>query len=865
MDREIHLVHETRYLFNSNGRRAVSVDGYSMKTSLILLVLQLACAFLNAQTPVLSDADIDSQAVIILHKLTLEQKLQLLGGQDRKYIRGIPEAGIPKVRMSDGPFGVGSTVIGGRPSLPANNYAAGIALAASWDTDLARLVGESLGKDARARGVGILLAPGVNLYRSPLNGRNFEYFGEDPFLATEIAVPYIEGIQSQGVIATIKHLVANNSEYDRHNTDAVVEEQALHELYLPAFEAAVKDAHVGAIMDSYNSLNGVHLTENCPINVDLLRKRWGFQGILMSDWDATYDGVRAAQCGLDIEMPFAKYMTVSTLRDALQKEKITEGTIDEKILHILRTEIRFGLLDRNKRDLDIPVYGNIAHDIALRSSLESIVLLKNRGNLLPLSSSNIKTLAVIGPDAYPAVPGGGGSSSVVSFSPKSFLTGIADYLGDKTRVLYQPGLPALQAIFAETTFDGNDPAKSLTFEEFDNPEYAGLPIRQSVDAHIDQWHQETWAPPQTSRRYLRWKGSYTPKTTGDYILLAGAFSADTYDALIDGKYLMSQPEREGQAPQFRIVHLTEKHPIQVEIRYHPGNSTLRMGFGIRGVQNLILPEALEVAQNADAVVLFVGFDSTTEGEGYDRSFSLPWGQDALIRAVATENKNVIVDLTAGGGVDVKSWINQVPVLLHSWYLGQEAGDAMAKVIFGEVSPEGRLPITLDKSWEDNPTHNSYYASGSSNDVAYKEGLFLGYRYYASAQMQPLYPFGYGLTYTAFDLNNMTVENSSKMNVIKVSCDIANIGLRAGVDVVQLYVGLSVPDSRRPTKELKAFQKVRLQPKEVQHLTFTLNERALSYYDAGIHDWRRAYGKIRLYVGDSSTDTPLSAIVDDETQ
>ena len=313
----------------------------------------------------------------MVQKLTLEQKIALIGGEDSMYIRAEPSIGFPRLKMSDGPLGV-------RTWGPSTAYAAGIGLAASWDRALAEKVGVGLGEDARARGVNFLLGPGVNIYREPMNGRNFEYFGEDPFLAGQIAVNYIDGVQSQGVSATVKHFDANNSEYDRQRSNSVIDERTLHEIYLPAFEAAVKQGHVGAVMDSYNLINGEHATQNAYLNIQVLRKEWGFRGILMSDWGAAHDGIADANGGLDLEMPDAKYMTAATLMPAIKSGQVTEATIDQKVRRILRTAMQFGFLDRDQLDPSISLYNQHGDAIALQSAEEGAVLLKNENHLLPL-------------------------------------------------------------------------------------------------------------------------------------------------------------------------------------------------------------------------------------------------------------------------------------------------------------------------------------------------------------------------------------------------------------------------------------------------------------------------------------------------
>ena len=376
----------------------------------------------------------------MVRKLTLEQKIALIGGEDSMFIRSEPSIGLPRLKMSDGPMGV-------RTWGPSTAYAAGIGLAASWDRSLAEKVGAMLGEDARARGVNFLLAPAVNIYRAPMNGRNFEYFGEDPYLAGQIAVGYIDGVQSQGVSATVKHFALNNAEYDRHNQNSVADERTLREIYLPAFEAAVKEGHVGAVMDSYNLVNGEHSTQNQFLNIEVLRKDWGFRGILMSDWGATYDGIAAANNGLDLEMPSAKFMTATTLLPAIKDGRVPETVVDEKVRRILRTALQFGFLDRDQAGLNIPLYNPQGSAVALESAEEGAVLLKNEGNLLPLDRNAIHSIAVLGPDAYPAVPGGGGSSHVEAFAPVSFLTGLSDALYPGTKVYWNSGIQSPEDIF----------------------------------------------------------------------------------------------------------------------------------------------------------------------------------------------------------------------------------------------------------------------------------------------------------------------------------------------------------------------------------------------------------------------------------
>ena len=696
--------------------------------SLFLALLLAGCLSVSAQAPAPDSPAIEAQAHAMIAKLTLEQKIELLGGVDNMFTRPMPSISLPQFKMSDASVGV-------RTWGPTTAYAGGVALAATWDTDFARKLGESLGRDARARNVNFLLGPGVNIARSPLSGRNFEYLSEDPFLNAALVVPFIEGVQSQGVAATVKHFALNDQEFNRHNASADVDERTMREIYLPAFEAAVTKAHVDAVMDSYNLVNGVHSTQNDFLNLKLLRGEWGFQGVLMSDWDATYDGVAAVNNGLDLEMPSPKFMNAKNLVPAVQSGQVKESTINEHLLRLFRTELRYGFTDRPQFDPADSTYSVRDRSVALQGALESITLLKNEGNLLPLDPHKVKSIAIIGPDAYPAVTGGGGSSEAHAFEPVSIVTGIANLLGPDVHIFYSAGIP-------------------------------------------------------------------------------------------DG----------------------------------PGQKEL-------------------VAQ-ADAVILSVGFSAATEREGADRTFTLPPGEDALIETVAAINPRTIVTITAGGGVDTSRWLDKVPVLLHTWYPGQEGGTAVAQILFGQHDPEAKLPVSFDRSWDQNPSSKWYNgdpkdnttlhtigADGQPKDytiehIKYGDKLMVGYRYWTTTGKHPLFPFGFGLSYTTFSFSKLDVPASAASgSAVNVSFDVTNAGSVAGADVAQLYVSDPSAQVDRPERELKGFAKVRLDPGETRPVTISLDARAFSYWDEPAQKWIIDPGKFIIRVGDSSENTPLQADID----
>jgi len=708
--------------------------------ALVFASISPLCLELRAQAPVPDSPDLSAQAHALLSKLTLEQKIELLGGIDNMFTRPMPAIGLPRFKMSDASVGV-------RTWGPTTAYAGGSALAASWDTDLARKLGEALGRDARARNVNFLLGPGVNIARSPLSGRNFEYLSEDPFLNSALVVPFIEGVQSQGVIATVKHYALNDQEFNRHNASSDVDERTMREIYLPTFEAAVTKAHVDAVMNSYNLVNGVHATQNDFLNLKVLKGEWGFEGILMSDWDSTYDGVAACNNGLDLEMPSPKFMNAGNLLPAVRAGQVKESTIDEHVLRLLRAELRYGFTARPQFDPADSTYSVADRALALEEALDSITLLKNDGRLLPLDLWKIKNIAIIGPDAYPAVTGGGGSSEAHAFEPISILTGIANS---------SPG-------WAWIRFTG----------------LAGLP---GPDMHVF--------------------------------------------------YSASMPDTDA--------------------------------------------EKKAVAQ-ADVVIVAVGFDAKTEREDHDRTFTLPAGQDALIEQAVRLNPRTIVLLTGGGGMDVSRWIDKVPALLHVYYPGQEGGTAVGMILFGQRNPEGKLPVSFDRSWDANPSAKWYYGDPKDNTtlhttgedgkpldytiehIKYGDKLMVGYRYWTTTGGHPLYPFGYGLSYTTFAFSKLDAPASAAAGAtVSVSFDVTNTGNVAGADVAQLYVSDPSAHVDRPERELKGFAKVRLAPGETRHVTLSLDARAFSYWDEAAHKWTIDPGKFVIRVGDSSENTPLSA-------
>ena len=809
-----------------------------------------------AQSPQADSAAIRARVNAIVHKMTLEEKLEYIGGTGFA-VRAMPGLGLPAFEMSDGPYGVRSNV-----GLPSTTYAIGIGLAASWNTDLASRVGEAIGRDARARGVHFMLGPGIDIYRSPRNGRNFEYFGEDPFLTGAITTGYITGMQTQGVSATVKHFLGNNNEYLRHDSDSIIDERTLREIYLPGFEAAVRKGHVGAIMDSYNLVNGEHMTQNGYFNTDIVRKQWGFNGVMMSDWSATYDAVGAANGGLDIEMPTGRFMNPKNLLAAVQSGKVAKVTIDEKVFHILDTAARFGWLDRPQADSSISFLDAQNDAVALETAQEGLVLLKNESNLLPLDKSQIKSILVVGPDAYPGVPVGGGSAGVKPFHTVSPLEGLSAYLGSGATVYYDRGLPTLSDLARDTNFvtqpqDGHPGLQLETFPSFD---LTGTPT-VTVAQHINSSGQPGEELPGGVHAVShRWTGYYIAPQDGNYIIaMQGSGEGNGNRVYLDGKLIIDNwTMTRADQPDLTLHLSTGPHKVVVEDAHHTRRGG-RIHLGIINENKIVDAKAKEFAAKADAVVIAAGFDSDSESEGGDRTFSLPFGQDELIRELSAINKKTIVTVTSGGNVDSESWIGRVPVYMENWYSGQAGGTALAQILFGDVDPSGHLPATFERRAEDNPTFNTYYPEAGTNKVVYKEGIFVGYRGYQHNHVQPLFPFGYGLSYTTFKFSNLAVQHEGASAT--VSFDIINTGKRAGKEVAQVYVSDTHAKVPRPEEELKGFEKVTLAPGETKHVSIHLDDRAFAYYDTDAKSWRIAPGSFGIGVGDSSAAIDLKGAVE----
>ena len=801
----------------------------TLRLNLLFSILLAACAHVlpAAQPP---DATW-TRADELVKKMTLDEKIDYIGGTGAS-IRAIPRLGIPEIVMSDGPMGC--RCFGKAADLPG-----GIALAATWNTDLAREVGTEMGRQCRARGVHILLGPAVNIYRSPLCGRNFEYMGEDPFLASSIVVPEIEGIQSQGVLATIKHFACNNQEWNRYDISSEVDERTMQEIYFPAFKAAVQKAKSGCLMCAYNLVNGAHCTENDYLLDKVLKRDWGFDGIIMSDWGATHNAIPAANAGLDLEMPCAWNMNREKLEPAIKAGLVKESTIDEKVRRILRTIIAAGFMDRPQTDSSIPLDDPKDAKVALKGALESLVLLKNEGNALPLDRGKIKSVVVMGPNAHPAVYCGGGSAFAHAFHSTSIADGFREVAGN-----VEVRLPA-----GYLDFDG--PEK---MELFDNKTLQGTPVYTTQTSEQYFWWHTAPVPELADKRDFsaRWSARIRPSKSGRYTLCTRA--GDGTRVFVDGKSVIDSWSLSG----YRIVEgdvdlAAGEHDVRVEYSHSGGDAEMFFGW-----RPFVSDDDIGAyVKDADAVVYCAGFCQFSEAEDYDRPYELPESQLRTIQALARANKRVIVVLNDGGSVCWDGWLDKVQAVVEAWYPGQEVGLAVAKILFGDVNPSGKLPASFEKKWEDNPS-SPYYKINDHGKTPYTEGIFAGYRGFDKSGKEPRFCFGHGLSYTTFKFSPAKVSQSGSGSgkTFEVTCDVTNTGDRAGAQVAQLYVGQLNPSVPRPVRELKGFSKVMLQPNQTKQVSFEITKDDLAFFDAKTHKWVTERGAYEVWVGDSSRSLPL---------
>ena len=813
-----------------------------------------SAAFGQAATPPYQDpkAPLEARVNDLFSRLTPDEKLSLLTGTGFT-TNAIPRLGVPAMAMAD----AGQGVRGGMDGTlgPATLFPAGVTMASTWNPQLIGQVGAAIGQEAQNKGTGVqvLLGPAVNIQRSPLGGRNGEYFSEDPFLAGRMAVGYIQGMQGAGCAACIKHYVANNEEVDRGDVNVRVGERALREIYLPAFKAGTTEGHAWTLMSSYNRINGFHATANEYLLTEVLKKDWGWDGMVMSDWGAVHETARVINAGNDLEMPGPGLLAPRNVRRALDRGLTTQAQIDENVHRLLRAIIRVGLLDGPRTPNHALVNSPEHQRLTFEAAAQGIVLLKNAGGVLPLDADRIRSIAVIGPAAVDMQYGAAGSPGLTPYYSISPLQGIQDAVGPQVAVNYVRGTQAGTPVPALAFRLPDDSGSGLKAEYFTNQNLEGTPTLVRTDAQIqNDWGMNSPAPGLPHTHFsVRWTGKLIAPKTGHYAL---ALSADDGCRLfLDGKRLIDHWVDGGAAPQTVDVALVagQVYDLRVEYYQNGGLAAASLDWIVPGTARYT--EAMDAARKSDVAVVCVSTEGT-EGEGQDRpSMALPGDQDALIQAVAAANKKTIVILNNGTPVTMTAWLNRVPGLIESWFPGQEGGHALAAILFGDVNPSGKLPTTLAARREDYPDYGHF--PGTKGHVDYAEGIYVGYRHFDTAKIAPLFPFGYGLSYTTFKYGPLTLDQNSLApdGTVTASLAVTNTGHRAGAEVVELYAHDPNPKIDKPVRELKSFAKVALMPGETKTVQFQIAPRALAYCDVPGKQWKADAGDYDIQIGASSRD------------
>jgi len=815
------------------------------------------------------DAPLEARVEALVAALTLEEKVALMAGAGPFELMGASRLGVPAVRMTDGPTGVRSN-----EGEAATVFPVGVAMASTWNPDLTREVAGAIAREALALHNHVVLAPTINIVRTPLWGRNFETYSEDPFLTGALGVAYVEGLQAEGVGASLKHYAANNQEESRMTVNVVVDERTLREIYLAAFETVVKAANPWTVMASYNKINGPYATENRRLLIDILKGEWGYDGVVVSDWGAVHATATAANGGNDLEMPGPARWFGDKLLAAVKAGEVAEGQIDDAARRMARLILRTGVLDggaapagelRTKRH----------REIAARAAEESVVLLKNEGDLLPFDAHELSTIAVIGPNAAARRIQGGGSSHVRPGRQTSMLQAIEELLAGETEVVFaeggdnEPVPPAARtAMFSPGEERGG---AGLMVEYFAERGFGAAPFRSGPERQIGKLVSTSSASAMgEGLGALRWSGWFWPERDGRHEFSLRAPGAGRI--LLDGQVLIDEATAAlhdtwdvGGYPAPRRIAAADLvvgrgYPITIEYVRPGATGSIAWEYvsvGVRQPRGSI-EAAAEAAARCDAAIVVIGAASISEGEGYDRAdLELPGDQNALVEAVLAANPRTAIVLVNGAPYALP-WLDHAPVVLEAWLGGEEGPDATARILFGRAEPSGRLPVTFPWRIEDTPAHG-WYPGGE--EVVYGEGLFVGYRHFDRAAVQLMFPFGHGLTYTRFTYSDLEApEEVAPGERIEVTFTLANVGQRPGAETAQLYVRPRGPSVERPVKELKGFAKVALAPGEQRRMTLALSPRDFSFWDPSRGAWFAESGSYDLLVGCSAADIELQATV-----
>jgi beta-glucosidase len=826
-------------------------------SSFLLAVLMTAAMAWSQQasTPIYKEANapIEDRISDLIKQMTLEDKVQMLAG-DVSGFDSQPNArlGIPAMHMTDGPVGV-------RWEGKSTAFPVSVCMAATWDADLIYQLGIALAKETKAKGRNVILGPCVNIHRTPFAGRNFETFGEDPYLSGAMAAAYVKGVQSEHVIATTKHFACNNQEFERNSMDSRVDERTLHEIYLPAFKAAVQQGGAWAVMCAYNRLNGHYCSSNYHLLTDILKDEWGFKGFVMSDWGAVHSIEPTLFSGLDIEMPNAAFLKPADVINVVEWGLMKESKIDDKVRRMLRAMFAMGFFDQKEPE---KVTGDTPEirQVALKVAQSGIVLLKNDRAVLPMDKKRIKSVAVIGPNAKFLRTGGGGSSRV----EPNYTVSPVEALQTKAKgykVQFAIGAVMEEALHpVESAYlipaGGKQGETGLLGEYYSNIEFKGDPVLRRIDKQLHfPWGNN--GPEGVGVDYfsVRWTGKLLPPKTGKYVL--GVASDDGSRLYINGVLAVDNWGNHASVMRSTIVDLKAGVPLDIQVEYYEMAGGADCTLAWQPEAKDPINEAIALAKAADMAIVFAGNSDRSESEGGDReTLTLPKGQDELISAIAAVNKNTVVVLNSGAAVLMDPWLDKVPAVVQAWFPGQEGGNAIADILLGTVNPSGKLITTFLKKAEDSPAFANY--PGADDKVEYKEGVFVGYRWFDKNQITPVFPFGHGLSYTTFVYSDLKVPAVvSQGQPIEVSLTVKNTGTVAGAEVVQLYVNDEQASVERPLKELKGFSKVFLKPGEARQVQLTLKPEDLKFYDVCSHDWLAEPGKFKVMAASSSRDVRLT--------
>ena len=802
----------------------------------------------------------------LISELTLEEKVSILSGSTAWHTTGVPRLNIPRIKMTDGPIGARGDSVSGATSAC---FPSASCLSSSWDKKNVEDVARAIGVEAKSKDADVLLGPTINLHRHPLGGRHFECYSEDPILTGELASSYVKGVQSVGVSACLKHFIGNDTEYQRHFVSSNIDERTLRELYLLPFEMGVKAGSL-SVMSAYNQLNNIYCSSHADILNKILKEEWNFPGYVVSDWGAAQDTIGNANGGLDCEMPGPARSWGENLVKAVNDGKVLEEVVDDKVRRILRVAEFTGRLDKPMEKPEES--NNLKEDQALirKAGSEGMVLLKNN-KVLPLQKEKIKKLAVIGPNALKGQYLGGGSASLNPHYVVHPLEGIKAALDENVEVTYAKGchthkfLPAIP----ESLFTENE---GFSVDFYDGQEFKGSPIETKILKGNKFWAMggfglDIVAQSKRPSLSVRFSGTLKPEFSGEFDF--EIFSIGPSRLLVDDEVLIdnwtSQDPGEtffamGSAPKRGKIEFKEGQTYSLVIEYKWEGRFPAVQIGMQAPdQHDLMEEATSLAKEADAVILVVGTNSDWETEGNDRaSLDLPSNQDELIEKVCNLNKNTIVVLNTGSPCEMP-WVDKANSILQCWFPGQEFGNSLSDVLFGEVNPSGKLPTTFPKNLSDTPAYSTY--PGKDLQMDYEEGLFIGYRWYDREEIEPLFAFGHGLSYTTFDYSNLrAVPPKGTSSVAAFELDITNSGDVFGKEIVQGYVKVSESKIDRPIKELKKFEKVSLEPGESKKITFELSERDLSFWSETNQSWQVEPAEYIFEVGASAIDIRESTSV-----